>query len=531
MIGVYIFNFLTPMWNDDYVAGFNYANQSERITGLKQIIKSQIWTYFNWSGGVLGLALQQFVAVWLKKPVFDILNTLILFFTVCLVTFSVNRLESKYILFVLALFWIFAPVPGETIFWMISSIGYLWMPFLALIFLLFQNRLKNKFILVLNSIIIGALSLNVSMILIPFYGLKWIFYYFKTRKSDIHLFIILSGLIMGFLLLFLAPGNMQRFNNMYVAVPLVDRLPDFITYLINFLKNNAVILIIVAIYLFVIYRRSQIKKVISDDHFLLFFFSFLSPISMILAPEYSERTTFAAFIFMLPFTLKASSELVDLIKQESIKDFVYLSPVFLSFCFMALFIESKLMVFTIDLRNKLEITEAKKNGKSEVELDIITIPSNRFSFIYNIRKDKNYIANRHMAAYYDLKSVRAKGDYLKIIFDNIVVGNFNLQSKFPNGDFYNNPQMVYNKFDGQSVFFDLPDGNNLDSIIQIEIQPRDLRVFSIRGIEICKGSKVFSINENQIKNVLIRDEEKVENHLIFTTNSLNKVAFKLKINH
>jgi hypothetical protein len=517
------------MWNDDYVASFNYANQSERITGLKQIIKSQIWTYFNWSGGVIGLALQQFVAVWLKKPVFDILNTLILFFTACLVTFSVNRLESKYILFVLALFWIFAPVPGETIFWMISSIGYLWMPFLALIFLLFENRLKNKFTLAFSSVIIGALSLNVSVILIPLYGLKWLLGYLKTRKSDIHSFIILSGLIMGFLLLFLAPGNMQRFNNMYVAVPLVDRLPDFITYLICFLKNNAVILIIVAIYLFVIYRRSQIKKVNSNDQFLLFSCAFLSPIAMIFAPEYSERTTFVAFVFMLPFTLKAFSELVDLIKHESIKDFVYLSPVFLSFCLMALFIESKLMVFTIDLRNKLEITEAKINGKSEVELDIITIPSDRYSFIYNIRKNKNYIANQHTAAYYDLKSVRAKGDYLKITFDDIIVGNFNLKSKFQNGDLYNNPQMVYNKFDGQSVFFDLPDGNNLDSIIQIEIQPSYQKVFSIRGIEICKASKIFKIEENQIKNYLIDDKFKLKNGLIFKTNSVNKVDFNLKI--
>jgi hypothetical protein len=517
------------MWNDDYVASFNYANQSERITGIKQIIKSQIWAYFNWSGGVLGLALQQFVVVWLKKPVFDILNTLILFFAAYLISFSIKRVESKNILFVLALVWLFAPAPGETIFWMIASMGYLWMPFLALIFLLFENRIKNKFILFLTSAILGTLSLNGSMILIPFYGLKWVFGYLKTRKFDIHLFIILCGLIIGFLFLFLAPGNMQRFNNMYVAVPLVERLTDFLAYLIIYLKNNSIILLTVFIYLFVSQRKLQFKSVISDNYFLLFLCAFLSPISMIFAPEYSERTTFVAFIFMLPFTLKAFIGIIDLIKKESIKDFVYLIPVSVSFCLMALFIESKLMVFTIDLRNKLEITKAKKNGKSEVELDIFTIPSDRYSFIYNIRKDKNYIANQHMAAHYEMKSVRAKGDYLKITFDNIVVGNFNLQSKFQNGDLYNNSQMVHNKFDGQSVFFDLPDGNKLDSIIQIEIQPRYQKVFSIRGIEICKGSKVFKIEENQIINYLIGDSLKPKSGLIFKTNSVNKVEFKLKI--
>jgi hypothetical protein len=361
--------------------------------------------------------------------------------------------------------------------------------------------------------------------------LKWFFGYFKTRKSDIQLFTIICGLIIGFLFLFLAPGNIQRFNKMYVLVPLVDRLHDFLAYFIIYLKNNSIILLTVLIYLFAIYRKLKFKSVISDDYLLLFLCAFLSPISMIFAPEYSERTTFVAFIFMLPFTLKAFVGIIDLIKKESIKDFVYSIPVSISFCLMALFLESKLMVFTIDFKNKLQISQAKKNGKSEVELDIITHPSDRYSFIYNIRKDKNYIANQHMATYFDMKSVRAKGDYLKITFDDIVVGNFNLQSNFQNGDSYNNPQMVYNKFDGKSVFFDLPVGNDLDSIVQIEIQPRYQKVFSIRGIEICKGSKVYKIEENQIKNYLIGDALKVKIGLIFKTNSVNKVEFKLKIQY
>ncbi len=514
------------MWNDDYVASFNYANQSERITGIKQIIKSQIWTYFNWSGGVFGLALQQFVAVWLKKPVFDLLNTGILFFTAFLVSYSVKRVESKNILFVLALFWLFAPVPGETIFWMIAAIGYLWMPFIALIFLLFENRLKNKFILIFTSVIIGTLSLNGSMILIPFYGLKWVFGYLKTRKPDIHTITVLFGLIIGFLFLFLAPGNMQRFNNMYVAVPLVDRLPDFLAYLMIYLKNNSIILLTIFIYLYINFRKTQLKDIISDKYFLLFILAVLSPISMIFAPEYSERTTFVAFIFMLPFTLKAFIGIIDLLKKESIKDFVYLIPVFVSFCLMALFIESKLIVFTIDFKNKLQISEAKKNGKSEVELDIIALPSNRYSFIYNIRKDKNYIANQHMAAYYDMKSVRAKGDYLKITFDDIIVGNFNLQSKLQNGDLYNNPQMVYNKFDGQSVFFDLPDGNKLDSIIQIEIYPRNHKELTINEIQFCIHNKKYIYRKSEFKNILMLDEKDLKNGIFLKTNRENKIIIQ-----
>jgi hypothetical protein len=129
------------MWNDDYVACFNYGNQTERISSIKQIIKSQIWTYFNWSGGVFNLALQQFVAVWIKKPVFDIVNTLIISLASYLICYSVNKLNIRNFLVILSFIWLFSPSPGETMFWMIASIGYLWSAIFALTFFIFQSKM------------------------------------------------------------------------------------------------------------------------------------------------------------------------------------------------------------------------------------------------------------------------------------------------------------------------------------------------------------------------------------------------------
>jgi hypothetical protein len=533
LIGIYIFNFLTPMWNDDYAACFHFGNSTkERIDSLIQLLSSEKWLYFNWSGGVTIGSIQQFVSVWLGKPIFNLINTLIFGITAYLICFSVNKIELKNILIVLSAIWLFAPVPGETIFWMIASMGYFWTAFLGFLYFLFEMRLKSKIILFMISFIVGSLSLNVSFILIPFYGLIFVSKFFRTKKLDIQKFIVLLGLIFGFLFFFLAPGNMQRYQNMYIEVPLVERLPDFISYLINYLKNISLILFIIVFYLYFSSRKSRIKEVVSDQYFLLFICALLSPIAIIFAPEYSERTTFVAFIFMLPFSLKAFTGLINYIKEEQIKDIVYLIPVFISFAIMAIFIESKLIIYNIDFNNKLKIIEAKKNGKSEVELDITPISSDPYSFIYNIRKDRNYIANQHMAAYFDLKSVRANGDYLKITFDDIIVGDFNLQSKFENGDLYNNSQMVYNKFDGQSVFFDLPDGQKLDSVVKIEIHPRVSKVFAIRGIEICKGSKVFNIPENQIKNFMILNQNfDLKNPFELKTNSANKIQIKLNIHN
>jgi hypothetical protein len=520
------------MWNDDYAACFHFGNSTtERIDSLIQLLSSEKWLYFNWSGGVTIGSIQQFVSVWLGKPIFNLINTLIFGITACLICFSVSKFEFKNILIVLSAIWLFAPVPGETIFWMMASMGYFWTAFFGFLYVLFEMRLKNKLTLFVISFIIGSLSLNVSFILIPFYVLISASNFFQSKKLDKHKFTVLLGLLFGFLFFFLAPGNMQRHQNMYIDVPLVERIPDFISYLINYLKNISLILSIIVFYLYFSSRKSRIKEVVSDQYFLLFICALLSPIAMIFAPEYSERTTFVAFIFMLPFSLKAFTGLINYIKEELIKDIVYLIPVFISFVIMALFIESKLIIYNIDFNNKLKIIEAKKNGKNEVELDIIPISSDRYSFIYNIRKDKNYIANQHMAAYYDLKSVRVNGDYLKITFNDIIVGDFNLQSKFENGDLYNNSQMIHNKFDGLSVFFDLPDGQKLDSMVQIDIHPRISKDFTIRGIQICKGSKLYKIEENQIENYLFRDQNrKATNTLNFKSNLENKVQFKLNIN-
>jgi hypothetical protein len=199
---------------------------------------------------------------------------------------------------------------------------------------------------------------------------------------------------------------------------------------------------------------------------------------------------------MLPFTLKAFIGIIDSIKNESVKDLIYLIPVSVSFCLMALFIESKLMVFTIDFKNKLEIIEAKKNGKSEVELDIITIPSNRYSFIHNIRKNKNYIANQHMATYYDVKSVRAKGDFLQINFDRIVLGNFCLSAKFHSGFQYINCQQAFNKFDGKSIYFDLPDSTTFNQNFEIEVKTNNDEEFKITSIQVCRGNRLQNLMNN-----------------------------------
>lgn len=531
LIGIYIFNFLTPMYNDDYAANFNYANQFEKISGIKQIVKSQLWFYLNWGGNVVQATFQQIFAVWVKKPVFDVLNTLVLLITSILITFSVNRRESRNVLLVMAFVWIFAPVPGETIFWMIASIAYLWPTFLALIFFLFKNKIKNKFILTLCATVLGALSLNVSMILIPFYGLKWAYGYFVNRKLDIRQLLILCGLIFGFLFLFFAPGNMKRYHNMYVAVSLMERLPDFLTYLLKYLKNNSVLCMIVIIYLMIMSKKLQLKRVISQDYSLLFACAFISPVSMFFAPEYSERTTFAAFIFMLPFTVEAFTFLLDLLNSKFIKDVIYLFFVFVSSLVFALSIETKLMIYTNDFNNKKLIMEAKANGKAEVELDVLDIPSERNTFIYNIRKDKNYIANQYMAAFFDLKSVREKGNYMKLTFDNIVVGNFCLHTILDNGDPFYNCQMVYNKFDGNSVFFDLPDPLKLDSHYIIEFFPRDKAPFILCSIEMCRGIQIYKIDEEYVNNNIFFEDIVDKKNPANLTNILGRrIQFKWDIN-
>jgi hypothetical protein len=529
-LGIFVYNFLTPMSNDDFAACFHFAHPEERITNIIQILSSLKSYYFNWGGGINAGFFHLLIVVFLKKSFFNILNTVFFLILTLLICESVGKRNIKSFLFVLCLIWLFAPNPGDSIFWLPASIQYFWGVVFGIAFILFGNRIKNQLLLFTTALFIGSWTINLSSILIPFFLIKIIQSFFQSKTIHKNQIISFIGLSIGFLILFLAPGNMQRFQNMYVEINIMDRMQDFSNYLIQFLKNIFFLILPVIAIIILALKKNEFASIIQDDYFLIFLCALISPVYMIVAPEYSERTTFSAFIFLLPLILKSFEKLITLIKIEFLKESIYLSIILMTFSSMALHLDSKLIIHQIDLSNNLKIIESKKQYNNELELDVVSIPPNRFTFIYNIRKDKNYIANKHMAAYFDLKSVRAKGDYLKLTFNDVIVGNFNLQSKFENGDLFNNSQMVYNKFDGNSVFFDIPNEQKLDSIIQIEINPRIHEKFKLTKIELYRGNKQYIIDSVQLKRNAIKTESNSQLNLLeYRRKSRENIVMKFRI--
>jgi hypothetical protein len=496
---IYLYNFFTPMWNDDYAACFHFGDSQDRLYNINQLLSSQKWLYLNWSGSVITGFIQQFTSAFLGKEVFNVLNTLVVFFLVYIVCYSSVKLEPTKYLISFCVFILFVPLPGETLFWMIAAIGYMWTTLFATLFVFYNHKIKSILWLFVISLIIGTLSYNILCILLPYYSLIL----FRLRKNllkELRFLIIPIGILLGGVLLMLAPGNMERYNNMYLSRDLISRIPNFLDFYSKFLYNNWFLFTVVIVHFVRVYfkERKILNEYTQNSIFLIFTISVLSPLAMIIAPEYSERTTFSAFVFMLPFFFYSLFKLYDeFCRPNKFGSAIAFSVLLIStFSILTNSIKAQIEIYSTNEKNIQIIKEEKYKGNFNPKLEPFLCTPTKYSFIYKIRKDKNYISNIHMAAYYDVKSVRAKGDFLQINFDRIVLGNFCLSAKFHSGFQYINCQQAFNKFDGKSIYFDLPDSTTFNQNFEIEVKPNNDEEFKITSIQVCRGNRLQNLMNN-----------------------------------
>ena len=124
-------NCLTPYVADDYTFSFSYAT-GERLTGLWDVLQSQWYHYFHWSGRFIIKCLAQFFTV-LPKGVFDLLNAAVYAGLGLVLHRLAQGQRQRFAPVVLALIylslWMVSPVFGQTNLWMCGSFNYLWATF------------------------------------------------------------------------------------------------------------------------------------------------------------------------------------------------------------------------------------------------------------------------------------------------------------------------------------------------------------------------------------------------------------------
>ena len=148
-IFIFIFNYLTPEYIDDYLYKFQYVHGdpslSHPIDSFLDIINSQIDHYFNYNGRFSVHILVQLFTGIIGKTIFNIFNTIVfLLFIIGICRYTFKDVNVSSVLISLAIFFLGMPYINETSLWMTGSINYLWTATGLIYFLLYLKRHKHR---------------------------------------------------------------------------------------------------------------------------------------------------------------------------------------------------------------------------------------------------------------------------------------------------------------------------------------------------------------------------------------------------
>lgn len=328
-ISIYIFNYLFPLYADDWAYSFKEVNlhlnpeSTERIKSLSDIFESQYAHYFNWGGRTIVHIIAQFLI--LSDPaVHDILNTLAyiaLLYIIYLICNKRKPVNAFVFILISALVWFLIPRFTSDVLWITGSANYMWGTLIVILFLYpyiryyIEDKTNDSYIKAamyfMFGIIAGWTSETMSSTTIV---LAFIFciYYRKYKSLPKWAVFGLVGLCIGFAVMILAPGNMVRneliqeqhphlFNQPFFDTILI-RLSDMLPYKYLYYMLPPTILYILFLFVYYISCRTQkikvnIKIVTLSVLFLLAGqFSFFI---MLMSPIFPLRTMFGQVIFII----------------------------------------------------------------------------------------------------------------------------------------------------------------------------------------------------------------------------------------
>ena len=224
-------------FGDDYVYSFIWeghpmyepmSEQVTRVSSFRDLFISQWSHYLTGNGRAVSHTIVQFF-LWIGKDIFNIFNALISVLLVMEIywishkgniTFNFNLRALSFSAFVL---WAFVPAFSSVFFWLCGACNYLWMAVFLLGFLLpyvrkyyfFETKLVDsnwfKYFMFFFGIVAGWSNENSICWIILVLS---VFIYLNRENRELESWMLtgLFGLIVGYSLLMMAPGNVARLH-------------------------------------------------------------------------------------------------------------------------------------------------------------------------------------------------------------------------------------------------------------------------------------------------------------------------------
>ncbi|WP_280672897.1 MULTISPECIES: DUF6056 family protein [unclassified Dysgonomonas] len=219
---IFFLNRYSIFQGDDYAYSFVFST-SERISGLSDIVHSQLIHYKLWGGRTVVHSILQLLLMGSPLTI-DIINSLAFVLLVVVMYYHAKgRSEHSFSLLggMFFLVWILQPVFADTVLWVTGSVNYLWGTVIILLFLLPYRLYQGKerkgaafifqtAIFFLLGIVAGWTNENTAVAMIAMILLFLLSYKVNNIKIPAWAIAGLAGGIIGFVMMIVAPGNFAR---------------------------------------------------------------------------------------------------------------------------------------------------------------------------------------------------------------------------------------------------------------------------------------------------------------------------------
>ena len=452
---LYILNYLMPLaFGDDYLYAFIWqgnpmyvplTEEAVKVTSLRDLITSQISFYYTWSGRVVNNTLSQ-LFVWAGKDVFNIFNTFACLLLVLEIYWCADKGRITFhfatgrLAWLFLFFWVFTPSFPSVVFWLVGACHYLWpavfltgflIPFIhKYYFFDFDIKGKNEILfnacMFFGGIIAGCTNEN-SVCWVILLLLIFILKSKKLQAMENWMYLGLAGLMLGYAILMLSPGNYARLlathdSNWFNQATMKENFLAFARILVyQFLLWYFCLRSLPQIYnrlqMSEAPKNEEIKKELVLIKALCITAMGMSAI-MLFSPEFHERSAFPGTVHLIIITgiiLRIQTEYGIGLLQQNAKKFLACVGV-IGFIVSAGFTLRHLYNHHVYNENLLsQVAALKENGnESQIILKIepFTEPDKVESFLsgyhtfdINASKEANSWTNVSFARYYGLKGI------------------------------------------------------------------------------------------------------------------------------
>lgn len=453
----YLLNYLTPMgFGDDYLYSFIWQGKPEfiplnedavRVSSWHDLFISQWSHYFTWSGRTVNHTLAQFF-LWLGKEAFNFFNACITTLLIVEIYWCINRGRVSFdfrihkICYIVFALWAFTPGFPTVFLWLDGACNYLWTNVILLGFLLPYIQKYYCFPKVTGKGTLFSLFFFLFGILTGWTNensICWvilvlcIFLVNEMNRNGTEKWMAggLAGLILGYSLLMLAPGNIARLQ----AVHGLNGMN--ITVIENSIHNSLnSFLKVIYFQIFMWYFGVRALLEIKQTHFIYqnkyYYKDFLLTIVlcllafgmssiMVFSPEFPLRSGFSSTVQLIIATgilLRVQNhDQIKLITKSAKKVFIYVSGCYFIITTCVSFYNlydlhmqtEKLLAYINLNRGKLQETVLtvkpfKKASRTETLLSGFHIVENEL-----LEDDKSW-ENVAFARYYGIKGIRVSAE-------------------------------------------------------------------------------------------------------------------------